>query len=144
MLKRRPLLALYEVRLICIVIRGSLTCQRYVDEVLHPHFLQIYQTDGSNFLFQQDNVSIPVIWQGTVCKRVMSPLTGLPSPDPSPIGHPFGILGPLIHDRIPSQLSHFQNLNTSRLNIGNIFHARVGYDHWLLLSMHKKPHRMHP
>ena len=45
---------------------------RYVDKVLHPNVLQIYQTVGSNFFFQQDNVSIPSIWQGTVCKLVMS------------------------------------------------------------------------
>ena len=51
---------------------GSLTGQHYVDEVLYPHVLQIYQTDGNNFLFQQDNSSIPAIWQGTVCKLVMS------------------------------------------------------------------------
>ena len=62
--KRRPPWALYKVCLICIVIRGSLTGQRYVDEVLRPHVLQIYQTVGNNFLFQQDKASIPAIWQG--------------------------------------------------------------------------------
>ena len=42
------------------------------DEVLHPHVLQICQTFGNNFLFQQDNASIPAIWQGTICKLAMS------------------------------------------------------------------------
>ena len=31
-----------------------------------------------------------------------TPLTGLPAPDPSPIGHPWDILGRLVHDGIPS------------------------------------------
>ena len=57
---------------ICIVIQGSLTDQRYVDEVLHPHVLQIYQTDRNISLFQQDNTSIPAIWHGHVCKLAMS------------------------------------------------------------------------
>ena len=70
--KRRPPLALYEVRLICTVFRNSLTGQRYLDEVFYPHVLQIYQTLGSNYFFQQDNVSMPAIWQGTVCKLLMS------------------------------------------------------------------------
>ena len=64
--KRRQPWALYKARLICIVIWGSLTGQRYVDQVLNQHVLQIYQTVGNNFLFQQDNASIPTIWQGTV------------------------------------------------------------------------------
>ena len=51
---------------------GTLTCQHFVDQVLHPHVLQIYQTVICNFLFQQDNANIPAIWQGTVCKLVMS------------------------------------------------------------------------
>ena len=33
---------------ICIVIRGSLTGQRHVDDVLHPHVLQIYQIVGKS------------------------------------------------------------------------------------------------
>ena len=70
--KRRQPWALYKVCLICIVIWLSRTGQRNVDEVLHPYVLQIYQTVGNNFLFQQDNASIPAIWQGTVCKLVMS------------------------------------------------------------------------
>ena len=70
--KRRPSYALYKVRLICKVIRRSLTGQRYVDEVLHPHVMQIYQTVGNNFRFQEDNSSIPAIWQGNVCRLVMS------------------------------------------------------------------------
>ena len=44
----------------------------YADEILHPHVLQIYQTVGNNFLFQQDIATISAIWQGTVCKLVMS------------------------------------------------------------------------
>ena len=63
---------MYKVRLICIVICGTLTGQRYVGEVLHPHVLQIYQTVGKKVLFQQDNASIPAIWQGAVCKLVIS------------------------------------------------------------------------
>ena len=61
-------------------------------------------------------------------------LTGLPGPDPSPIGHPWYILGLRIHDCIPLQLPHFPNLNTSWLNNGNVFHERVGYNPRLLIS----------
>ena len=64
------------------------------------------------------------------------PLTGLPGSDPSLIGHPWDILGRRIHDRIPSQLPHFPNLNTSWLNNDNVFQEGIGYNPWLLLSMH--------
>ena len=74
-------------------------------------------------LVEEDNDSIPAIWQGAVCKLVMScPLTGLPSPDPSPIDHSWDNLGWWKHDRIPSQLPHFPNWNTSWLNNDNAFH----------------------
>ena len=66
-----------------------------------------------------------------------TPMTGLSGPDPSPIGHPWDILGRRIHDRIPSRLPHFPNLNTSWLNNGNVFQEGVGYNPWLLLSMRK-------
>ena len=72
MLKMKATQALYKVRLIALVIRETLTGQSYVYEVLHPHVLQIYQTVKSIFFFQQDNASIPAIWQGTVCSLVIS------------------------------------------------------------------------
>ena len=73
MLKKKATLSfLYTVCLICIEISRSLIGQHYVEEVLHQHVLQIYQTVGINFLFQQDTASIPVTWQGTICKLVMS------------------------------------------------------------------------
>ena len=96
------------------------------------------KTFGNNFLCQQDKDSIPAIWQGTVCRLVMSyPLTGLLGPNPSLIGHPWEILGRRIHDGIPSQLSHFLYLNTSWLNNGNAFQEGVGCNPRLLLSMSK-------
>ena len=73
---------MYKVRLICIVFRGSLTG-------LHPHVLQIHQTVGNKVLFQQDIASIPAIWQGTVCKQVMS----------YPLNWPSGFRS--ISDRLP-------------------------------------------
>ena len=66
-----------------------------------------------------------------------TPLTRVPCPDRSPIGHHWAILGQRVHDRIPFQLPHLPNLNTSWLNNGNVFHEGVGYNPRLLLSMHK-------
>ena len=63
----------------CICSRTKGPRQRYLDEGLHPYVLQIYQTVWNNFLVQQDNASIPAIWQGTVCKLVMSYPLDLPS-----------------------------------------------------------------
>ena len=137
--KRRPPCALYEVCLTCIVTRRSLTIC-YVGEFLHTHVLPIYQTVGNNFLFQQDNVSVPAIWQGTVCISwsCHTPLTGLLSPNPSRIDHPWDILGRRVHDCFPSQLPHFLNWNTSWLNNGNAFQKR-GNNPRLLFSMRKRP-----
>ena len=119
-----------------VTYRGVTYRPTYVDEVLHPHAVQMYQTVGNNLLFQQANASIAAIWQGTVCKLVMSsPLTGLPGPDTSLIGHPWDILGQRVHERIPSQLPHFPYLNTSWLKNGNAFHEGWGYNPRLLLSM---------
>ena len=125
---------MYKVRLICIVIMGSLTCQCYVDEVLHPHVLHIYQTVGRNI--QQNNASIPAIWKGTVCKLFMASPLDWPSGSRSisKISHPWDILGWLIHGRIPSTLPDFPNSNTIWLNNGNVFHEGVGYNSRLLLS----------
>ena len=126
---------MYEILLICIVIRGSLTDQRYVDEVLHPHVLQMYQTGGNNFSSSQ---TVPVYLQ--FGKELFASwswhttLTGLSGPDPSPISHPWDILGLWIHDCISLQLPHFPNLNTSWLNSGNVFHKGVGYNPRLLKS----------
>ena len=72
MLKKKATLSFVKCSFNFKEIRWSLPCQRYVDESLHPHVLQIYQTVGNIFYFQQDNASIPAIWQGTVCKLVMS------------------------------------------------------------------------
>ena len=98
-----------------------------MDEILRPHVLQIYQTVANNFLFQQDNASVPAIWQGTECNLVMSyPLDWRSRSDPSLIGHFWNILVQRVHDRIPYQLPHFPTLNTSWLNNGNVFHKGVG------------------
>ena len=137
--KRRPLRALYKVRLICILIWGSLTGHCCVDEVLHPHVLPIYQILGNNFLFQQDNASIPAIWQGTVCKLVVPyPLDWRSRSRSISDRHPWDILGQRVHDRNPFQLLHFPHLNTSWLNNCNVFREGVGYNPRLLLSMHKR------
>ena len=64
-------------------------------------------------------------------------LTGLPDFNSSPIGHPWDMLRGRIHYRIPSQLPHFLNLNTSWLNSGNVFHEGMGYNPRPLLSMCK-------
>ena len=68
-----------------------------------------------------------------------------PTPDPSPIDHPWDIVGRRVYDRIPSKLPHFPNWNTSWLNKGNAFHKRrVG----LVVQPHasfkpaQKPHRI--
>ena len=66
-----------------------------------------------------------------------TPLTGFLGPDPSPIGHPWDILGRRIHGHIPSQLPHFPNFNTSWLNNGKVFHEGWGINPKLLLSMRK-------
>ena len=126
--KRRPPWASHNVCLIRIKNRGSLPGQRYKDEGLHPHVLPIIRTVGNILFFQQDNASIPAIWQGNVLKLIMAyPLTGLPRPDPSPIDHPWDSLGWWVYYRIP---------NTSWLNNGNVFHKEwVGCSSRLLLSM---------
>ena len=53
--KKKATLSIYNVCLICIVIRGSLTGT-------------IYQTVENNFFFQQYNagIHVPAIWQETV------------------------------------------------------------------------------
>ena len=118
-----------------MVIRWSLTGQRYVDEVLPQHVVQIYQIVSS---FSK---TIPAhlqygkeLFAGWSCH---THLTGLPGPDPSPIGRPWDILGQQIHDRIPYQLPHFPNSNTSWFNNGNVFHKGRGYNNSFLLSMPK-------
>ena len=96
------------------------------------------QSVGNNFLFQQDNVSIPAVWQGTVCRLVMSYPFDWPSGSQAISVRPtWNILGRRIHDRIPSELPHFPN--ASWLNNGNVFHEWLGYNHRLLISMHKSP-----
>ena len=70
-------------------------------------------------------------------------LTGLPGPDPSPIGHPLNIVGWRIHDRIPFQQPHFPNLNSNWLNIDNVFHKGVGIQPHAPFKHAQKPHRMH-
>ena len=89
------------VRLICIVlhkIRSTLKGHHYLDEVLHPHALPIYQTVWNNFLFQLDNAPIPAIWQGTVLQAGQ---TGLPDPDPSPVDHLWDNRDLLVHGLYP-------------------------------------------
>ena len=49
-------------------IQCTLTAQRYVDEVLHRHIL--FETIFSSRKTMPDTIS--TIWQGTVCKSVMS------------------------------------------------------------------------
>ena len=66
-----------------------------------------------------------------------TPLTGLPGPDPSPISHPFDILGWRIHDRIPFQLQLFPNLNSNWLRIDNVFQEGVGVQSQAPLNMFK-------
>ena len=113
---------------ICIVIRGSLTGQRYVDEVLHPHVLPLYWTVGTIFLFQQDNAPIPAIWQGTICKLAMAYPLDWPSgiqihlQSTTP-----GIIETVMYRTcIPPQLPHYQNWIASWFHNGNAFHRRVG------------------
>ena len=109
-----------------------------------PTCLQIYQTVGNTFLFQQDNASIPAVWQGTVCELVMSyPLTCVPGPESSLIGHHWDILGQRVHDHIPFQLQHFPNLNTSWLNNGNVFHKGMGLQPHASFKHAQKVHRKH-
>ena len=42
-----------------------------------------------------------------------------------------------VHDHIPSQLPHFSNLKTYRLNMDSVFNEGVGYNPRLLLGMRK-------
>ena len=134
---RKPPWALYKVCFICIVIRGPLTFQRYVDDFTHMSckFIRLLETIFSS------SRTIPAylqygkdLFSNLSCQ---TPLTGLPGPNPSPISHPLDILGRQIHGRIPSQLPYFPDLNTNRLNNGNVFHEGVGYNPWLLLGVRK-------
>ena len=137
---KRPTRDLYKVRLICILNWWSLKGHCYVDEVLPLHVLQIYQTVGNSFLFQQDNASIPTIWQGLFASwSCHTPLTGVPGPDPSPIGHPLDILGQRVHDHTPFQLPHFPKLNTTWLRTMAMYSTRGwGRNPRLLLNMLKR------
>ena len=118
---------MYKVRLIYIVIRGSLTCQRYVDEVLHTHIMQIYQTVGI-FFSSSKTISAYLQYDKELFANwsCHTPLTGLLRPDSSPISHPWDILGRRIYDRISSQLPHFPKSNTSWMNNCNVFHEGWG------------------
>ena len=60
-------------------------------------------------------------------------------PDPSPIDHPWDVLGCWVHDLTASQLPYFSNWNTSWFNNDNAFRKGVGYSRRLLLSMRKRP-----
>ena len=98
----------------CIVFRGSLTCQRYVDEIFRPHVLQIYLTVGNNVLFQQDISSTPAIWQGTVCRLGISyPLDWPSGARPITNRPPPGYSRRRIYDLTPSKLPYFPTSNTS-------------------------------
>ena len=143
--KRRPHCASYKVCLICIETRGTLTGQCYVDEGLHVHVMPIYQNVWNNFLFKQDNVSIPAMWQVTVWKLAMSySLTSLPDPTPSLIDHPWDNLDWWVHDRIPSQPPHFPDWNTSLLNNKQYIPQGVGWVHPRASFEHApKAFRMH-
>ena len=143
---RRPPWTLYKVRLFCIVIRWSLTGQRYVDEVLHPHILQIYQTvenrkkrfsSSKTLVYLQYGKELFASW---LCH---TPLTGLLCRNSSLISHPCDILGWRIHDRIPSLLPHFTNLNTIWLNNDNVSHEGGGDTTQASFKHAQKPHWMH-
>ena len=90
------------VCLICIVLHiilGTLTGQYYVDKVLHPHVLPIYQTVGikpslpvnAPYLQYGKELFASWLWQ--------TPLTG--HPDQSPINHFLDIRDWCIHDLYP-------------------------------------------
>ena len=99
---RRPPRALYKARLICIVIRWSLTGQPYMKSFTHMSckFIRLLEKSFSSSktmpAYLQYGKELFASWLSH------SPLTGLPGPDPSLISHPCDILGRRIHNCIPS------------------------------------------
>ncbi|GFS79630.1 transposable element Tcb2 transposase [Trichonephila clavipes] len=76
-----------------VLIRGTVTAQRYVHDILQPHVLPLIQwLPGS--IFQQDNARLPTAMMSQYC---LSTFTTLPSPalssDLSPIEHIWDHLG---------------------------------------------------
>ncbi|GFW41105.1 transposable element Tcb2 transposase [Trichonephila clavipes] len=73
-----------------VLIHGTMTAQRYVHDILQPHFLQRL----SGGIFQQDNARPPTAWISQECLRTVTTLPCLArSPDLSPIEHIFDHLG---------------------------------------------------
>ena len=128
---------MYEVRLICIVIQGRLQANAMrIKAFTHRScksirlFETIFSSSKTMPAYLQYSKELFANWS---CHTHM---TGLPSPDPSLIDHCWDNLGWWVHDRIPSQLPHFPNWNTSWLHKMHFTTGWGGYNPRLLLSLY--------
>ncbi|GFV60669.1 transposable element Tcb2 transposase [Trichonephila clavipes] len=86
----------YNTRSLLLLIRGTMTAQRYVHNILQPHVLPLMQR-FPGAIFQQHNA-----WSHTarVSQDCISTVTTLPwparSPDLPPIKHIWDHLGPRV------------------------------------------------
>ncbi|GFW91190.1 transposable element Tcb2 transposase [Trichonephila clavipes] len=96
----------YNTRLSLVLIRGTMTAQRYVHDILQPHVLPLIQR-FPGALFQQDNARPHTASVSQDCLRTV---TTLPWPAPSPdlflIEHIWGLLGRRVEH--PSSLNELE------------------------------------
>ncbi|GFX74188.1 transposable element Tcb2 transposase [Trichonephila clavipes] len=93
----------YDTRSPLVLIRGIMTAQRYVHDILQPHVLPLMQR-LPEAVFQQDNARPYTAMVSQYCLRTVTTLL-LPtrSPDLSPIEH--------IWDYLGRQVGHLMSLN---------------------------------
>ncbi|GFW17871.1 transposable element Tcb2 transposase [Trichonephila clavipes] len=103
----------YNTRSFLELIRGTMTAQRYVHDILQPHVLPLMQRLPGTF-FQQDNSRPPTARVSQDCLHTVSTLTWpARSPDLSPIEH--------IWDHLGRRVGHPTSLNELEARLQQIW-----------------------